>query len=88
MLKCGCMLETSGVIRDSSKVAPSAVQRMTNFEISRFRIRVENFIGAVKQRFKILGKTLPIEDLALSDRIVQTCFLMYNFGPALFRKPE
>jgi len=44
------------------------------------RIRVENFIGIVKRRFKILTSIVQIEDLGMLDKIVYTCF-MHNFGP-------
>lgn len=79
----GCDLVTSGLVRTSKKNDLSGVQRSKNFSVSSLRIRVENFIGIVKQRFQILGETHPISDLGMMDKIVYTCFMLHNFGPAI-----
>ena len=79
----GCDLVTSGIVRNSKKNDLSAVQRSKNFSVSSLRIRVENFIGIVKQRFQILGETHPIADLGMLDKIVYTCFMLHNFGPPI-----
>ena len=51
--------------------------------MSSLRIRVENFIGIVKQRFKIMGTVTPIADIGMMDKIVYLCFTLHNFGPPI-----
>ena len=80
-----CDLVTSGVCRKSKNSTLSGVQRSENFGTSSLRIRVENFIGIVKRRFRVLGLTFPINDIGMMDKIVFTCFMLHNFGPAIIR---
>ena len=61
------------------------VQRSNNFKVSSVRIRVENFIGIVKQRFHILRKPLPLVDLGMMDKIFYSCFMLHNFGPPIVK---
>jgi hypothetical protein len=75
-----CDLVTSGIVRKSKDSDLSAVQRDTNYGNSSLRIRVENLIGIVKKRFKILKATMKIEDLGMMDKVVFICFMMHNFG--------
>jgi hypothetical protein len=78
-----CDLVTSGIKRKSKDSTLSALQRAENFGSSSMRIRVENMIGIVKRRFKILAETsiIPIEDIGMMDKIVYICFILHNFGP-------
>jgi hypothetical protein len=61
------------------------VQRSANQRVSSMRMRVENFIGLVKQRFKILGKVHTLRDLGMIDKIVYLCFMLHNFGTPKFK---
>ena len=81
----GFKMNTSGIVRKSKKNALSAAQRSKNFRVSSVRIRVENFIGIVKQRFKILKVPLRQTDLGMMDKIVYICFMLHNFGPAIVK---
>jgi hypothetical protein len=76
----GCDLLTSGIVRNSAKSTHSYIQRASNYTISGRRIRVENFIGIVKNRFRILQTKIPITMLGMLDKIVYTCFMLHNFG--------
>jgi hypothetical protein len=76
----GCDLRTSGIVRKNKNNPLSCAQRDTNFEFSSLRIRVENFIGIVKQKFKVLKRTFAIDDLGIMDKVVYTCFMLHNFG--------
>jgi hypothetical protein len=75
-----CDLVTSGIVRKSKDSALSALQRSVNFGNSSLRIRVENLIGIVKNRFKILKATMQIDDIGMMDKVVFTCFILHNFG--------
>jgi hypothetical protein len=44
------------------------------------RIRIENFIGILKQRYKILNSTIVTEDIGIMDEIFFTCCMLQNFG--------
>ena len=79
----GCSLVTSGMVRKSKASNLSGLQRSTNFNASSLRIRVENFIGILKQRFQILGKILQVSDLGIMDKIVFACCMLHNFGPPI-----
>jgi hypothetical protein len=79
-LLAGCSLVTSGISRKSKSDSLSYQQRSNNFQVSSMRIRVENFIGIVKQRFKVLGKILPMHDLGMMNKLVYACFMLHNFG--------
>jgi hypothetical protein len=48
-------------------------------------VRVENFIGIVKQRFKILGHTFSVNDLPIMDKVVYLCFMLHNFGSVIIK---
>lgn len=74
-----CDLELSGTTRNSAKSNLSYDQRAKNFRVSSLRIRVENFIGIVKNHFKVLGTLFSINDLPIMDKVVFTCFMMHNF---------
>jgi hypothetical protein len=76
----GFEVVTSGIVRKSKLNPLSHIQRSHNFKVSSIRIRVENFIGIVKQRFRILGRPLALADLGMMDRIFYTCFMLHNFG--------
>ena len=80
-----CNLITSGIKRNSKASTLSGVQRGTSFRVSSLRIRVENFIGIVKQRFRILGTILPVSDLGIMDKIVYACFMLHNFGHPIIK---
>jgi hypothetical protein len=80
-----CDLLTSGIVRNSAKSSLSAIQRKRNFETSSLRIRVENFIGIVKQRFKILTKVHSNRDLPIMDKLVYVCFMLHNFGTPIIK---
>ena len=84
-MSAGCKLVTSGITRKSKTSNLSTIQRNTNFRVSSLRIRVENFIGIVKQRFKILTSTIDIADLGMMDDIVYACFMLHNFGPPIIK---
>lgn len=80
-----CDLVCSGIVRKSKESNLSARQRDVNFSYSSLRIRVENFIGIVKHRYKSLGKVLPLDDLGMMDDIVYAAFMLHNFGhPVIF----
>jgi hypothetical protein len=79
-LECKCDLQTSGIVRNSAKNHMSYQQRSQNFKTSSLRIRVENFIGIIKQRFKILNQNIPLTELGLLDKVVFSCFMLHNFG--------
>jgi hypothetical protein len=51
-----CDMVTSGIVRNSAKSSLSAIQRASNFLNSSKRIRVENFIGLVAGRSKVLTR--------------------------------
>ena len=76
-------LVTSGIVRNSAESELSAAQRTVNFKWSSKRIRVENFIGIVKRRFKVLKNVVALDDLGMMDRLVYTCFMLHNFGPPI-----
>lgn len=73
-------LVTSGIVRNSAEHELSAAQRTVNFTWSSRRIRVENFIGIVKCRFKVLKNVVVLDDLGMMDRMVYTCFMLHNFS--------
>lgn len=76
----GFKLGLSGIVRKSKNSTLSFAQRTANFRVSSLRIRVENFIGNVKQRFRVLNKPLAMADLGFMDCIFYCCFLLHNFG--------
>lgn len=76
----GFKLGLSGIVRKSKDNPLSFAQRSTNFRVSSLRIRVENFIGIVKQRFRVLNKPLAMADLGMMDNIFYSCFMLHNFG--------
>jgi hypothetical protein len=77
-------LATSGVVRNSALETLSFQQRQGNFGCSALRIRVENFIGIVKQRFRILRTVIHMDDIGMMDKIVWLCFMLHNFnGPII-----
>ena len=78
--KAGFLLITSGDKRKSAKSKFSYQRRWRKYRVSTLRIRVENMIGIVKQKFKILQHVLPIADIGMMDKIVFTCFMLHNFG--------
>jgi hypothetical protein len=80
-----CDMLTSGIVRNSAKSTLSGLQRKRNFQISSLRIRVENFIGIVKQRFKLLTKVHTNRDLPIMDKLVYVCFMLHNFGPPIIK---
>ena len=55
-------------------------------ELARVRIHVERVIGLLRQKFKILNTTLPInmvtckadEDISMIDRIIVVCAALCN----------
>jgi hypothetical protein len=75
-----CDLVTSGIVRKSAKSSLSAQQRRANFRTSSLRIRVENFIGIVKQRFRVLSRIHTNSDLPVTGKVVYVCFMLHNFG--------
>ena len=83
--KVMCELITSGMVRKSKDSSLSFVQRDDNYNVSKLRIRVEDFIGIVKGQFAILRNVVPIHDIAIMDKMVATCFYLHNFGyPIIF----
>lgn len=76
----GFSLITSGIVRNSAKSPLSFVQRESNKSTSSLRMRVENFIGIVKQRFRVLDSVFPLEDLGIMDDVVFACFVLHNFN--------
>jgi hypothetical protein len=80
-----CHMKTSGIVRNSKQSPLSAVQRSGNFGCSSRRMRVENFIGIVKQRFKVLGHKFSVSDLPLMDKVVYLCFMLHNFGSVIIK---
>ena len=76
---------TSGIVRKSAESSLSGRQRGENFKISSLRIRVENFIGIVKQHFRILCTTRPFTDLPIMSKMVYVCFMLHNFGTPIIQ---
>jgi hypothetical protein len=83
--RAGFEMVTSGTPRNSAKSNKSHAQRDRDQQFSTVRIRVENFIGIVKKRFRVLYYNFPIADLAIMDKIVYICFMLHNFGPPIFK---
>ena len=75
-----CDLVTAGITRNSAQNSYSAWQRIDARSISRRRIRVENVIGIIKQRMKILTGVLPLAELAMMHKIFYICCMLHNFG--------
>ena len=80
-LESGFELVTSGIVRTSMKHALSAYQRLTNWRHSSMRIRVENFIGSVKQHFRLLTNKLPYNDIPIMSKLVYLAYMLHNFRP-------
>ena len=76
----GCDLVTTGDKRNRKEHTHSYQRRVKSYPNSALRIRVENMIGIVKHKFKILQNVLPIHFLGLMDKIVYVCFMLFNFG--------
>jgi hypothetical protein len=81
-LEANCDLTTSGIVRTpgGGEASLSGVQRMTNEDISSLRIRVENFIGIVKKRFKVLGRVHASKDIPIMEKVIYVCFMLHNFS--------
>ena len=84
-LHCGAKLNTSAWKRKSKHSTKSFVTRQNDYKKSNKRIRVENFIGIVKAKFKILRETIPVTLLGMLDKIVYSCFMLHNFGPPIIK---
>jgi hypothetical protein len=84
-MNAGIDLVCSGIVRKKKTSLLSYQQRTTNFKHSSMRIRVENFIGIVKKRFKILNTTIATEDIGMMDKIVYACFIFHNFGNPIIK---
>jgi hypothetical protein len=80
-----CDMCCSGIVRKSAKSSLSAIQRKENFQTSSLRIRVENFIGIVKQRFKVLTRVHSNRDFPIMDKLVYVCFMLHNFGHPIIK---
>ena len=80
LLKAECDLVTSGIVRNNKNNHLSFQQRAKNFAVSSLRIRVENFIGIVKNKNRILTKVMPLVDIGMMDKIVYCAFMLHNFG--------
>lgn len=76
----GCDLVSSGYVRTNAKNTLSYQQRTSNYNISSLRMRVENFIGIIKNRFQLLRTTIQSEDIGMMDELVYLCFMLHNFG--------
>jgi hypothetical protein len=78
--QAGFEMRTSGVRRNNAKNSQSAQQRIENTQNSKMRIRVENYIGHVKQRYHVLKVTHTLYDLVVLDDWVFLCFILHNFS--------
>lgn len=83
-LEAGCELKTSGIIRNSKESDLSWQQRVSNYDISVLRIRVENFIGVNKARYAVLKRReFKTEEMGMMDEVIFTCYMLRNFGPPI-----
>ena len=41
---------------------------------------MENFIGIVKQRFRVLSRIHTNSDIPVTGKVVYVCFMLHNFG--------
>ena len=80
LLHAGCHLETSGSRRATSDTLLSLSGRFGRRKVSGQRMRVENFICIVKNRFQVLKEVISMNRLGMVDKIVYTCFVLHNFA--------
>jgi hypothetical protein len=74
-------LVTSGMPRNDADAAMSVFRRLTNLQRSALRMHVEDLMGQVKQKCKILVRQLASTELAQMHKIVFISFMMHNFLP-------